>query len=406
MSRHDKVFIDHEEQTENIQDLMELIRSEHGEEEIQALRGGATRWDDEDVIPSGSLSLDMSIGIGGWPRGRMIEIFGPESSGKTTMALHAVRSAQRQGLTVAYIDAEHALDPNYMMKLGIDLEKVIFSQPTYLEKGIDIMNTAIESGNVGLLVVDSIPALKARDVYEAEADKETRALEARRWSAQLPKIISNAKKYKSTIMMINQERDSMNMYGAPISTPGGRAIKFGASIRVQLKKYIEGKQNDGMDYQVVSANLIKNKVGPPFKKAVFYLNPPRPIDWVEDTIISAIDFGVVKKDMRLEIDGIFTEKKQWFSMDFSESDLELMKEDDEEAVEEALDKERIFALTDSDKEGMFGLEVYQRKNFDEFIERFPSLIETIEERVLDRLNDDDVDDILSLDGNSSDDDDE
>ncbi|HOK88017.1 MAG TPA: recombinase RecA [Fervidobacterium sp.] len=219
-----------------------------------------------DVIPSGSLAIDIASGIGGYPRGRVIEIYGPESSGKTTIALHAIASVQKLGGIAAFVDAEHALDLNYARNLGIDLSELLISQPDYGEQALDIVDELVRSNAVDLIVVDSVAALVPRAEIEGAMGDTQIGLQARLMSQALRKLAGNVNKSKTVVIFINQTRMKIGvMYGNPETTTGGVALKFYATMRVEVRtagKIVEGNEHIGNE---VSVKFVKNKVAPPFR---------------------------------------------------------------------------------------------------------------------------------------------
>ncbi|QRN86561.1 recombinase RecA [Clostridia bacterium] len=223
-----------------------------------------------DVIPTGALSLDIALGIGGLPKGRIVEIYGPESSGKTTVALHVVAEAQKTGGTAAFIDAEHALDPNYAEKLGVDIENLLVSQPDTGEQGLEIAEALIRSGAVEIIVVDSVAALVPRAEIEGEMGDSFVGLHARLMSQAMRKIAGAVSKSNCLIIFINQLREKVGvMFGSPEVTTGGRALKFYSSVRIDVRRIETLKKGQDMIGSRTRAKVAKNKVAPPFKLAEF-----------------------------------------------------------------------------------------------------------------------------------------
>lgn len=223
-----------------------------------------------DSISTGCLDLDISLGIGGVPKGRIIEIFGPESSGKTTVALHIVAEAQKNGGAAAFIDAEHALDPTYAKALGVDIENLIVSQPDTGEQALEIAEALVRSGAVEVIVVDSVAALVPKAEIEGEMGDSHIGLQARLMSQALRKLAGSINKSKCIIVFINQLREKVGvMFGSPETTPGGRALKFYASVRMDIRKIDSIKQGDSVVGNRTRVKVIKNKVAPPFKQAEF-----------------------------------------------------------------------------------------------------------------------------------------
>ncbi|GEL75806.1 recombinase RecA [Tenuibacillus multivorans] len=220
------------------------------------------------TVSSGSLSLDVALGVGGYPRGRVVEIYGPESSGKTTVALHAIAEAQKQGGQAAFIDAEHALDPVYARKLGVDIDELLLSQPDTGEQALEIAEALVRSGAVDIIVVDSVAALVPKAEIEGEMGDSHVGLQARLMSQALRKLSGAINKSKSTAVFINQIREKVGvMFGNPETTPGGRALKFYSSVRLEVRRAETLKQGNDMVGNKTRIKVVKNKVAPPFKKA-------------------------------------------------------------------------------------------------------------------------------------------
>ncbi|UOQ93285.1 recombinase RecA [Halobacillus shinanisalinarum] len=220
------------------------------------------------TVSSGSLALDVALGVGGYPRGRIVEIYGPESSGKTTVALHAIAEAQRQGGQAAFIDAEHALDPVYARALGVDIEELLLSQPDTGEQALEIAEALVRSGAVDMVVVDSVAALVPKAEIEGEMGDAHVGLQARLMSQALRKLSGAINKSKTTAIFINQIREKVGvMFGNPETTPGGRALKFYSSVRLEVRRAETLKQGDEMVGNKTRLKVVKNKVAPPFKKA-------------------------------------------------------------------------------------------------------------------------------------------
>lgn len=251
-----------------LEDALKEIKKAYGDGAIMRL--GDRAKVDVDVIPSGSISIDKALGIGGYPKGRVIEIFGPESSGKTTVALHAIAEAQRKGEKAAFIDAEHAIDPEYARKLGVNIEELILAQPDYGEQAMSIVEILVKSEAVSLIVVDSVAALVPQAELEGEMLDSQMGLQARMMSKALRKITGYLNKSECTIIFINQLREKMASmgYGTPETTPGGRALKFYATIRLDVRR-IETLKTSSSDFygNRVNIKVVKNKVAAPFKVA-------------------------------------------------------------------------------------------------------------------------------------------
>ena len=223
-----------------------------------------------DVIPTGTIALDIALGVGGVPRGRVVEIFGPESSGKTTVALHVIAEAQKTGGTAAFVDAEHALDPSYARNLGVDIENLLVSQPDTGEQALEIAEALVRSGAIDVIVIDSVAALVPRAEIEGEMGDSHVGLQARLMSQALRKLTGAISKSRTTVIFINQIREKVGvMYGSPETTTGGRALKFYASIRLDVRKQENIKQGTDITGSRTRVKVVKNKVAPPFKHADF-----------------------------------------------------------------------------------------------------------------------------------------
>lgn len=256
-------------------------------------------------IPTGAPTLDKILGIGGLPRGRIVEIYGPESSGKSTIALTVITEAQKMGLKCAYIDAEHALDPIYMQALGVDLDKLIFSQPDYGEQALEIVDRLVRTGEVGVIVIDSVASLIPKAELEGEMESAQMGLQARLMAKAMRKLVSAASETKTLLLFINQLRSKIGiMFGNPETTPGGMALKYAASVRIDLRKKedLKDKAGDAIGIKV-KAKIIKNKMAPPLKITEFDILYGKGID----------QFGCLF-DLALS-QGIFTQKGAWVYLD-------------------------------------------------------------------------------------------
>ena len=270
------------------------IQQKYGDGSIMKL--GEARKVDVDVIPSGSISLDLALGVGGIPRGRVIEIYGPESSGKTTLSLHFVAEMQRKGGVCAYVDAEHALDPEYAKKIGVKINDLLISQPDTGEQGLEIVETLVRSGGVSLVVIDSVAALTPRAEIEGEMDQQHMGLQARLMSHALRKLTAIISKTNTTVIFINQIRQKIGiMFGNPETTTGGLALKFYASVRIEIRRAAQIQAGEEIVGNRVKVKIVKNKVAPPFKTAEFDIMYNEGISRVGDLINTGTVLEVVQK---------------------------------------------------------------------------------------------------------------
>lgn len=278
----------------NLKNTVAQIEKQFGEGAIMAL--GSEHFAPIEGIPTGSLSLDLALGGRGIPRGRIVEIFGPESSGKSTLALHVVAQAQRAGGIAAYIDAEHALDPTWAKKLGVELETLLVSQPSSGEEAMHITEMLIKSNAVDVIVVDSVAALVPQKELDGEIGDTHVGLQARLMSQSLRKLTGAISKSKTSVIFINQIREKIGvMFGSPETTPGGRALKFYASCRIDVRRVGQIKEGDEVVGQRVKAKVVKNKVAPPFRVAEFDMLHADGISYEGDVLDLAMNHKFVSR---------------------------------------------------------------------------------------------------------------
>ena len=284
-----------EEKLKALDAVLAQIEKSYGKGAIMKLGTNAGNLDIE-VIPTGCLSLDLALGIGGLPRGRMIEIYGPESSGKTTVALHAVAEAQKMGGIAAFIDAEHALDPVYAKKLGVNLDELYVSQPDTGEQALDIVDSLVRSSAVDIIVVDSVAALTPKAEIEGDMGDSHVGLQARLMSQALRKLTAIVNKSKTCVVFINQLREKVGvMFGNPEVTPGGKALKFYASVRIDVRKADILKSTDGAAGNRTRAKVVKNKLAPPFRQAEFDIMYGEGVSQEGCIIDLALQYDLLKK---------------------------------------------------------------------------------------------------------------
>ena len=284
-----------EEKLKALDAVLAQIEKSYGKGAIMKLGQNAGNTDIE-VIPTGCLALDLALGIGGLPRGRMVEIYGPESSGKTTVALHAVAQAQKLGGIAAFVDAEHALDPVYAKKLGVDLDELYVSQPDTGEQALDIVDSLVRSSAVDIIVVDSVAALTPKAEIEGDMGDSHVGLQARLMSQALRKLTAIVNKSKTCVVFINQLREKVGvMFGNPEVTPGGKALKFYASVRIDVRKTDILKDSEGAAGNRTRAKVVKNKLAPPFRQAEFDIMYGEGVSQEGCVIDLGIQYDVSKK---------------------------------------------------------------------------------------------------------------
>ena len=283
-----------EEKKAAIENTLDSIKTKFGDEAIQTL--GAKPKTNIDAVPTGSIGLDHALGIGGMPRGRIIEIFGPESSGKTTLSLHVVAEAQKKGGVCAFVDAEHALDPEYAKRIGVNIDDLLVSQPDTGEQALDIVESLVRSGKLDVIVVDSVAALTPKAEIEGDMEATHVGRQARLMSQALRKLTAIVAKSKTVVIFINQIRMQIGvMFGNPETTPGGKALKFYTSVRLDIRRIAQIKKGDEVMGGRVRVKVVKNKVAAPFKQTEFDLMYNEGISREGEILALGEKFGIIQK---------------------------------------------------------------------------------------------------------------
>ena len=323
-----------------LQSTLEKIEKVYGKGSVMKL--GDKAIEEMDVIPTGSIALDNALGVGGLPRGRVIEIYGPESSGKTTLAIHAIAESQKQGGIAAFVDAEHAFDSSYAQKLGVDVDNLFISQPDNGEQALEIADNLIRSGAIDIIVIDSVAALTPKSEIDGEMGDSKMGLQARLMSQALRKLTSTISKTNCCCIFINQLRDKIGVtYGSPETTTGGNALKFYASVRIDIRRKEAIKDGDQNIGNRVKVKIVKNKVAPPFRQIEFDLMFGQGISKVGEIVDIGVERGIVKKS------------GSWFS--YGETKLGQGRETvkqlilDNPELQEELEKQLRAALKDAQK---------------------------------------------------------